>query len=195
MTPLFRKKAHPLMRQLMRDFGFTSLDAAAIIGNAGHESLGFAKLQEMKPVVKGSRGGYGFFQWTGPRRKAFEAWCAGKGLSPSSDEGNYGFLVHELLTSESKAVNATKKAAGLQAKVIAFENAFERSGVKAYDKRLAWAREALAAYDAAEKALKPPIPPDAPPPDDEPFGDVPAPPRAGFFHALAAWVRRLFTGE
>lgn len=64
------------------------LSAAAIIGNAGHESGGFKDLQEKKPLVKGSRGGYGIMQWTGPRRREYEDYCDRNNLDPSDMESN-----------------------------------------------------------------------------------------------------------
>ena len=52
----FMAKAPGIMRKLMRDFPKLQLDdAAAILGNLGHECNGFTKLQEMAPTVKGSR--------------------------------------------------------------------------------------------------------------------------------------------
>lgn len=61
---LFRPKAPWIMELLMRDFPALDLDdAAAILGNLRHESGGFASLQEVKPTVKGSKGGYGWAQW------------------------------------------------------------------------------------------------------------------------------------
>lgn len=133
-------------------------DAAAAFGNAGHESLGFTKLQEIKPTVKGSRGGYGWFQWTGPRRKAFEAWCRDEGLDPVSATANIGFLAHELATSERVTVGKVSAAVGLEGKTKAFEMAFERPGVPHTDRRLAWARIALDAYNAAYPASAVPVP-------------------------------------
>lgn len=44
------------------------------------------------------RGGFGWAQWTGPRRVEFEQWAAANHLDTHSDEANYGFLVHELKT-------------------------------------------------------------------------------------------------
>ena len=146
---IFRAKAPLAMRRLMREFPLTRDDAAAIMGNAGHESGGLRTLQEVKPTVAGSRGGYGWFQWTGPRRRQFEAWCAERKVKPSSDAANLGFLIHELKTSESAAVDAVRKASGLKAKVIAFELKFERAGVKHYDARERWARIAVEAFDAS----------------------------------------------
>lgn len=181
----FRQKAPWLMRRLIADFSISILDAAAIAGNAGHESGGLIKLQEIRPTVKGSRGGYGWFQWTGPRRKAFETFCVKQKLSISSDEANYQFLAYELKTSEKAAIPAVKKAKDLPAKVIAFEQAFERAGVKHYDSRVRWAEIALEAHkreSVAPAPVPPPVvvPPPAPtpippPPDVEP---LPVPPPA-----------------
>jgi len=148
---LFTAKVPDLMRRLMRDVPeWGVLDAAAAFGNAGHESGGFELLQEIKPVVAGSLGGYGWFQWTGPRRLAFMAWCAKRKLVPASYEANYGFFVHELRTSEKSTIQEVAKADGLDAKVVAFEQEFERAGVKHYPSRQKWAEKALAAYHAGE---------------------------------------------
>lgn len=147
----FERDAPWAMSKLKEDFGFSTLDAAAVIGNAGHESLGFEKMQEIKPVVAGSRGGYGWFQWTGPRRREFEAYCSRNKLDINSREANYAFLWVELNGTEKAAVSKTKNAVGLEAKVKAFEMAFERAGVKHYDKRNEWARKALDAWNASTK--------------------------------------------
>ena len=157
--PLFAKKAPWLMGKLLADFPIDGDDAAAIAGNAGHESLGFTKLQEMKPTVKGSRGGWGWFQWTGSRRKQFEAYCARHGYDPASDEANYKWLFIELSTTEAKAIPAVKAAQGLDAKVKAFEKAFERAGVKHYPARLEWAELALEAFRTTKSAPAKPAAP------------------------------------
>lgn len=133
---------------LKQAFGFTNDDIAAVMGNFGHESDGTATMQERLSEAnkkKGYRGGYGWAQWTGPRRTAYEKYCKDHGLSPDSDEANLGFVIFELKGPEKKAVSAVKDAKGLQAKVVAFEQAYERAGAKHYDSRLAWAERALAA--------------------------------------------------
>jgi hypothetical protein len=160
------KRAAPTLRSM---FGFDNRDIAAIMGNGGHESAGFLKLQEIKPVVKGSRGGFGIFQWTGPRRRAYEAWCAQNGHDPTSYEANIGFLIHELKGPEKRAVSAVKNAPTLAQKVIAFEKAYERAGVKHYDSRQAWALKALAALTVYNQPPPKPVEPLPPPPD------IPAP--------------------
>jgi len=35
-------------------------------------------LQEKRPLIRGSRGGIGIHQWTGPRRKAYESFLGGR---------------------------------------------------------------------------------------------------------------------
>ena len=165
----FRAVAPKYMRQLMADFGIEDIDAAAVFGNAGYESLGFTVMQEIKPTVKGSRGGYGWFQWTGPRRKAYEAYCKRNKLDPASPEANYAFLFVELIGPEKASLAKLKAAKTLDTKTVAFEKAYERAGVKNYPKRKAWAAIALNALraDSATVEPRPPVPAPPPPPKDE----------------------------
>jgi hypothetical protein len=145
---LFRERAPLIMRRLMSEFGIDATSAAAIVGNLGHESSGFKSLQEIKPLVPGSRGGYGYAQWTGPRRVAYEKYCTDNHLDPRSHEANVGFLVWELRNTEKTAIPAVKRAEGLHNKVVAFELAFERAAAqyKAYPSREKWATLALTLY-------------------------------------------------
>lgn len=92
----FEARGGWMVRRLAAELGLTSDQAAGLVGNLGYESAGLKTLQEIAPLVAGSRGGYGWAQWTGPRRRKFEAWCAERRLAPASDEANYGFLLHEL---------------------------------------------------------------------------------------------------
>ena len=151
----FQAIAPRMMRDLLGEskFQFGLEDAAAIAGNLAYETGGFETMQEIKPVVAGSRGGYGWAQWTADRRRAFEAWAKRKGWSVDSYEANYSFLIRELLGPEKRAIAAVKNARGLDAKVKAFEVSYERAGVKAYSKRVSWAKKALAAYHSAALAL------------------------------------------
>ena len=169
----FQAKAPLYMDRLIARFALTSVDAAAIMGNLGHESLGFTALQEIKPTVKGSLGGYGWAQWTGPRRKDFEGYCKAGGLDPASDEASYGFLVTELAGPYRAAITKLKAATGIEPKVIAFEMAYERAGVKHYDSRYKWAQIAMSAWQATRSAI--PVPPVAPVPPVPAPPDVPAP--------------------
>jgi hypothetical protein len=169
----FRAKAPGVMNKLMADFPIDAEDAAAVLGNLGHECAGFTVLQEIKPVVAGSRGGYGWPQWTGPRRRAYEAYCKRTGKDPASDEANYAYLFIELKGiegSEKSAIPRTVAAKGLEAKVKAFELAFLRAGVKHYPSRIQWAKVAMDAWQKAGgkgAAPVPSMPPD-PVPDKAP---------------------------
>ncbi|WP_089177150.1 phage tail tip lysozyme [Bosea sp. AS-1] len=143
----FTQKAPGIMRRLMDDFGFTKEQAAGILGNLGHESSGLNELQERNPTA--GRGGYGWAQWTGPRRKAFEAWAAANNLDPASDEANYGFLRHELRTNHAGVVARVKEAGSVGEAMVAFEAGYERAGVKNYASRQKWADRALRAAERA----------------------------------------------
>lgn len=187
---LFKAKVPGLMRQFMKDFGCTKEDAAAVFGNAGHESGGFQHMQEISPTVQGSRGGFGWFQWTGPRRRAFEAYCARNDLIPTGDKANYGFLWTELHGDEQAAIPKLKAAKTLKDKVIAFELGYERAGIKHYDSRIIWANTALGAYEAVESAVPPP--PDIHPPFKQPSPPTPpTPPKArSWVDILLSVIRR-----
>lgn len=156
---LFDKKAPKIMYQLMQDFPeIGPEDAAAIVGNAGHECNGFRTLQEISPLVPGSLGGWGWMQWTGPRRRAFNRWVERKGFDPSSFEANYSFLYRELAGHEeengARAIQVTINAQGLANKVKAFEKQFLRAGIKHYDSRIVYARRALEAWNKSDKSSK-----------------------------------------
>lgn len=140
----FGQKAPGIMKRLMDDFGLTREQAAGVMGNLGHESSGLRVMQEQNPQG-GGRGGYGWAQWTGPRRRAFESWAAARGLDVNSDEANYGFLRHELQTNHSGVISALKKAKSVEEAMIIFENGYERAGIKNYSSRQKWADRALRA--------------------------------------------------
>jgi hypothetical protein len=140
----FRTRAPGIMRRLMADFGLTEVQAAAILGNIGHECAGFKQMQEIAPV--GGRGGLGWCQWTGSRRVLFEKFLTGR--PPNDEEGNYGFLKHELETTHKKAITNLKNTSALEDGVKAFELVFEVAGVKHYESRNKWGQIALDAFNA-----------------------------------------------
>lgn len=149
ITQRFREWAPRMVADLMRDFGFSDFQAAGIVGNGGHESGGFEQMQELRPTVAGSRGGLGVFQWTGPRRREFEAWLKRKGWNAHQYEANYSFLFRELIGPEKKTVPAVKAAKTLAEATETFCRVFERPGIVHAAGRLWWAQQALALYRAA----------------------------------------------
>lgn len=117
-------------RALQKDFGLSPGAAAGVAGNLAHESGDFKTLQEINPTVAGSRGGYGWAQWTGPRRRAYEGWAKQQGLDPSSPEANYGFLSHELRnTPESSVISALQGVTDPAQAAEIFSNKFLRPGI------------------------------------------------------------------
>lgn len=147
---LFRQKSPQIMARLVTDLQLQPYQSAGIMGNAGHESLGMTKLHEIgQPEGKG---GYGWMMWTGPRRHLFFAWCNSRGLKWDSDEANYGFLIHELLTSESRALRALRMAQNLEQATSIFEQSYERAGVVNLPSRLNWAHIAMEEYNRAKSA-------------------------------------------
>jgi Phage tail lysozyme len=138
---MFRAKAPVFMDQLITDFGFKDFQAAAVFGNIGHECAGFMILHEIGQPE--GEGGYGWAQWTGPRRVSFFRWCSDHHLNKEADEANFGFLEFELRTSQSDAVAALLKCPDLASSVNAFERNFERAGVPNLPSRNSWAEIAL----------------------------------------------------
>jgi len=93
-TALFKALAPRMMRDLMRDFSpLRDYQAAGIVGNGGGESGGFTQLQELRPIS--GRGGYGYFQWTGPRRRVFERVLRELRKPVTSYDANYEMLRRE----------------------------------------------------------------------------------------------------
>lgn len=143
----FEETSPLLMNRLMKDFDLTKEQAAGVIGNLAHESAGLvAGKQEINPVG-GGRGGLGWAQWTGPRRKAFEAYLERTGQSADDPEANYGFLKEELMGSEKGAINKLKNASTVEEATVAFEQGYERAGIKHYGPRTDYARRAADLYD------------------------------------------------
>jgi hypothetical protein len=133
------------------DLRMTPEQAAGVMGNLWHESGGFKQMQEIKPVS--GRGGFGWAQWTGPRRRQFEEFVKANNLDPASDDANFQFLKQELLTSERPAFETLKRSGSLDQATTNFMgqpgdmSGFERPGVPALGARRRNARQILAAWN------------------------------------------------
>ncbi len=123
------------------DLKLTPAAAAGITGNLDLETGGFKHIQEIKPMIPGSRGGYGWAQWTGPRRVQFEAWAKQNGLDPASREANFGFLKHELMnTPEGKVLASLHGVEDPGQAATIFSDQFLRPGIPHNDRRVAAAQ-------------------------------------------------------
>lgn len=172
----------------MRDFDLDLLSSVAVFGNAGYESGGFKSLQEKKPVVPGSKGGYGIMQWTGPRRRAYEAYCKRNSLDPADMESNYKFLFVELKGPEGRVLQKLRAGKTLEEKTKIFMDTFLRPGVKHFDQRVVWSKRAYEAYQDAN-VLK--VTPDTPKkPERAP--EAPVVERKGILELILDILRGLF---
>lgn len=79
--------------------GYSKAAAAAIAGNAQHESADFTAHEEFEPNSYGTKG-VGFLQWTnaggGNRRSEFEQFVKSKGYDPKSYQASADYILHEL---------------------------------------------------------------------------------------------------
>lgn len=83
--------------------GMTPDLAAAFILNFKDESGLNPGINEIAPIVPGSRGGYGLYQLTGPRRRAYEAYASERGLPLDSVDAQLDFMMTELQGPEARA--------------------------------------------------------------------------------------------
>ncbi len=120
----FSGKAPAIMRGLMDRYGLSQEQAAGIVGNLGHESAEFTAYHEGRKAP--SEGGVGWAQWTGPRRRAFEAWTKAHGLNPTSDEASWRYLT-EGDPQTTRAIAAVKRTSNRHDAVKAFHDSFEIS--------------------------------------------------------------------
>lgn len=144
---VFTDKAKVYVPRLMKDLTIKDFHSEGIFGNIGGETGGFAALQEKKPTVAGSKGGYGWLQWTGPRRRKFTMWCNAQKLDPASDEANYQYLVKETLTDEAHSLAQLKKTTTLEAATETFMLQNLRPGIPNLKGRIDWAKKAKVAQE------------------------------------------------
>ena len=94
-------------------------------------------INERNPIVAGSRGGFGLYQLTGPRRRAYEAYAAQRGVGVSSPDAQMDFLMTELEGPEAAAaerIMATTTAGEAGAAIV---NRFLRPAAEHRERRAA----------------------------------------------------------
>jgi hypothetical protein len=109
--------------------------ATAFAMNAMDESGMNPGINEIEPIVPGSRGGYGLMQWTGPRRRALEAFAAEKGMDVSNPDLQLDFLVSELHGPEAGAWGKISAAGDTGSAAAAIVNDFLRPAESNRSKR------------------------------------------------------------
>lgn len=141
------QRATAVRDRLAADFNLSTDQAAGIVGNLQSES-GIQAVQEGAPTS--GRGGYGWAQWTGPRRDAFEKWAADNKLDPKSDEANYGFLQQELQSKQyAGTLDRIRQSGSAGQSAQIFENEYERPAPGSTGRRMAFASEVAQAQAPA----------------------------------------------
>jgi len=104
--------------------------AAGIMGNMAIESGGFqSSINEINPLVKGSRGGFGLNQWTGPRRRAYEAFAQKQGSDLGDVDTQVDFTLWELQNTEKRAGQKLVGAKTAAEAANIYEKSFLRPGI------------------------------------------------------------------
>jgi hypothetical protein len=115
--------------------------AQGMVANMKAESNLQPGINEINPIVPGSRGGFGLNQWTGPRRRAFEAFAAERGLPLDDLNAQLDFTMMELQGPESAAWSALQGAQDPIEAARIYSERFLRPGIPHMDKRLGYAAE------------------------------------------------------
>lgn len=87
----------------LMDRGLPQHVAEGFAMNMADESGFDSGINEINPLVKGSRGGFGLYQLTGPRRRQYEAYAEAKGVPASDPDAQMDFLMWELDNTEKSA--------------------------------------------------------------------------------------------
>ena len=110
--------------------------AEAFVLNMADESGFDAGVNEKNPLVAGSRGGFGLYQLTGQRRKAFEAFAAAKGVSVDDEDTQLDFMMKELATTEKGAAKHIYGAANTSDAAVAIVDKFLRPAKEHRENRI-----------------------------------------------------------
>lgn len=114
------------IRQGLIQRGLPEHVADAFLLNMQDESGLNPGINEAAPIVPGSRGGYGLYQLTGPRRRAYEAYAQQSGIPLDSIDGQLDFLMSELAGPEANAYQAIMAAPDTGSAAAAIVNQFLR---------------------------------------------------------------------
>lgn len=94
-------------------------------------------INEVSPTVPGSRGGFGLYQLTGPRRTSYEQFASQRGVDPSNADAQLDFLVQELQGPERRAAQSIFAAQDAPSAAIAIARDFLRPAPEHLSRRMA----------------------------------------------------------
>lgn len=125
------------IRQGLIQRGLPEHVADAFLMNMQDESGLNPGINEAKPLVPGSRGGYGLYQLTGPRRRAYEAYAQQNGIPLDSVDGQLDFMMSELAGPEANAYQSIMAAPDTGSAAAAIVNNFLRPAEEHRARRVA----------------------------------------------------------
>lgn len=111
--------------------------AVGIAGNMAVESRFDPGINEISPLVAGSRGGFGLNQWTGPRRRAFEAYAQERGMPLDDIDLQLDYTLQELQTTERGAFERLMQTGNAAEAARVYSDKFLRPGIPHLDRRIA----------------------------------------------------------
>ena len=117
--------------------GYPEHVAQGFVMNMMDESGLNPGINEAAPIVPGSRGGFGLYQLTGPRRTAYEQFAAQRGVNPADAEAQLDFLDYELKGPESRAAKSILSTQNPQQAAVAIARDFLRPATEHLQNRVA----------------------------------------------------------
>jgi hypothetical protein len=125
------------IRSGLLDRGLAPHVADAFIMNFQDESGLNPGINEIAPLVPGSRGGFGLYQLTGPRRVAYEQFAQERGVNPADVDAQLDFMMMELQGPESRAAQSIFNAPDTGSAAAAIVTDFLRPAEEHRNKRVA----------------------------------------------------------
>lgn len=125
------------IRQGLLSRGLPAHIAEGFVMNIADESGFNPAINEISPTVSGSRGGFGLYQLTGPRRVAFERFAADRGVSASDPNAQLDFLMTELQGPEARAARSIFSAQDAPTAAAAIARDFLRPAPENLQRRVA----------------------------------------------------------
>ena len=111
MTALGKTPSADHLAKGLEARGFTQPAAQGAVMAMNDESGLNPSVNEVSPLVPGSRGGFGLNQWTGPRRVALEKFAADTGRDVRDPQVQLDFMAQEMAGPEASAGRSVMSAA------------------------------------------------------------------------------------
>jgi hypothetical protein len=121
--------------------GFPRHIAVGMVANMRAESGLNPGINEIAPLVPGSRGGFGLYQVTGPRRRQYEAFARQRGAALDDVDAQLDFLKWETENTERGAWRDVMGAQDATEAAKLISKRFLRPGIPNLEKRVKFARQ------------------------------------------------------